>query len=101
MINTTEIFNAPQKLKLFIYNKLKELNADYNEIKIEVSEKKLNGEDVGGKYIEVSDSMDILTDGEIVSIITKLKGFHQKTEKLNDVLRVFNIKVDEIEKLID
>ena len=102
MINTTDIFNAPQELRTYIYNKLNELNTDYAEIKTEIEDKKLEGGDVGGKYIAVSDAMDILTNGEIISIIVKLKGFNQKTEEIeDDVLRVFNIKINEIEKLLD
>ncbi len=101
MINTTEIFNMPQTLKTYIYNKLMGLNIDYNEIKTELSDKKLEGEDVGGKYIAVGHYIDILTNGEIVSIIMKLKGYNKEEKVIEgDVLRVLNIKADEIEKLI-
>ena len=102
MINTTDIFNAPQELRTYIYNKLNELDTNYAEIKTEIEDKKLEGDDIGGKYIAVNDDMDILTNGEIVSIIMKLKGFDHKTEKIEEnILRVFNIKINEIEKLLD
>ncbi len=102
MINTTDIFNTPQKLKTYIYNKLQNLNVNYEEIKTEITNKKLNGEDVGGIYIGVGDYIDILTNGEIVSVMMKLKGYNKEKKKTDgDVLRVFNIKVEEIEKLIE
>jgi len=102
MVNTTDIFSMPQKLKTYIYNKLNKIDVDYEEIKIELKNKKSNGEDVGGKYIAVGNYIDILTNGNIVSIIIKLKGYNKKVDGFeNDVLRVFNIKVKDIEKLIE
>jgi len=102
MVNTTDIFSMPQKLKTYIYNKLNKIDVDYEEIKIELKNKKSNGEDVGGKYITVGNYIDILTNGNIVSIIIKLKGYNKKVDGFeNDVLRVFNIKVKDIEKLIE
>ena len=101
MINTTDVFSAPQELRTYIYNKLNDLDVDYNEIKTEITDKKLEGGDVGGKYIAVSDTMDILTNGEIISVIMKLKGYNKEDKVVGeDVLRVFNIKIEEIEKLI-
>jgi len=102
MINTTDIFSMPQKLKTYIYNKLNEVDIDYEEIKIELKNKKLEGEDVGGKYIAVGNYIDILTNGDIVSIIMKLKGYNKENDDFeNNVLRVLNIKVKDIEKLIE
>ena len=102
MINTTDIFSMPQKLKTYIYNKLNEVDIDYEEIKIELKNKKLEGEDVGGKYIAVGNYIDILTNGDIVSIIMKLKGYNKENDDFeNNVLRVLNIKVNDIEKLIE
>ena len=102
MINTTDIFSMPQNLKTYIYNKLNGLDVDYNEIKTEIATQKLEGEDVGGKYITVGNYIDILTNGEIVSIIMKLQGYDKEIKKVSgDVLRVLNIKVEEIEKLIE
>ena len=101
MVNTTDIFNVPQQLKTYIHKKLSEIEVDYEEVRAEIEAKKLEGEDVGGKYIAVGTYIDVLTNGEIVSIIMKLQGYNEETEKVDgDVLRIFNIKVDEIEKLI-
>jgi len=102
MINTTDIFNTPQKLKTYIYNKLQNLDVNYEEIRTEIANKKLEGEDVGGVYITVGDYMDILTNGEIISIVMKLQGYNEEIKKIDsDALRVFNIKVKEIKKLLD
>ena len=101
MINTTDIFNMPQNLKTYIYNKLIGLDVDYKEIKTDIATKKLEGADVGGKYIAIGSYIDILTNGEIVSVIMKLQGYDKEIKKVSgDVLRVLNIKVEEIEKLI-
>jgi len=102
MINTTDIFSISQKLKTYIYNKLNGIDINYEEIKIELKQKKLEGEDAGGKYIAVSDYIDILTNGDIVSIIMKIKGYNKENDDFeNNILRVLNIKVKDIEKLIE
>ena len=102
MINTTDIFSMPQKLKTYIYNKLNGIDINYEEIKTELKNKKSEGEDVGGKYIAVGNYIDILTNGDIVSMIKKTNvGFVHKADHQNNILRVLNIKVKDIEKLIE